>query len=74
MSDEGWMNGGAVMDENGVARGFMRLRPGNGYGTIYRMAVRGQQKNAFFSRAATRTAARHSSLRGFRPGAEGFDL
>jgi hypothetical protein len=75
MSDQGWMNGGLVYDEEAeVQRGYLHLRPGNGYPALFRVAVNGQQRNPFFARAATRTAARHSSLRGFSPGTQGFDL
>lgn len=46
---------------------YMRLRPGNGYPQLFRTSVAGQTANNFFGKAATATARRHSSLRGWDP-------
>jgi len=50
---------------NGYA---LKLRPGNGFPTMYKLKVRGQEANNFFAVAADKTAIRHPSLRGFNPG------
>lgn len=46
----------------------LRVRAGNGFPERFALTVRGQSANNFFGRAATATARRHSSLRGFNPG------
>lgn len=51
------------------AHGYaLRVRAGNGFPQRFALKVRGQESNNFFGRAATATARRHSSLRGFNPG------
>lgn len=72
MSNKGWFyyNTGIEPGKD-EPKGMMRLRPGNGYGQLYRREVSGQTANPFFARAAERTARRHTSLRGFYPGVIG---
>jgi len=79
MSDELWAQGGiegaiAALPEGESIRGWMRLRPGAGYGVLYRLEVSGQSPQNFFAEAARATARRHSSLRGFSPETVGFTL
>lgn len=47
---------------------LLRVRAGNGYPQRFAISVSGQEANNFFGRAATATARRHPSLRGFNPG------
>lgn len=47
---------------------MLRVRAGNGFPENYQISVSGQDANNFFADAATATARRHSSLRGFSPG------
>lgn len=47
---------------------LLKVRAGNGFPQTYRISVSGQEANNFFADAATATARRHSSLRGFDPG------
>lgn len=61
-----------ITDEGEVKIPHMRLRPGNGYGVLFRTAVSGQRANNFFADAAAATARVHSSLRGFSPTYNGF--
>lgn len=79
MSDELWAQGGidgaiAALPEGEPIRGWMRLRPGNGFGVMFRLEVSGQRPQNFFAEAAAATARRHSSLRGFSPETVGFTL
>lgn len=50
-------------------RGYaLRVRAGKGFPERLAVSVSGQRANNFMGRAATRVAARHSSLAGFEPG------
>jgi hypothetical protein len=51
------------------AHGYaLKLRAGGGFPQLHALSVSGQEANNFFADAATATARRHSSLRGFTPG------
>lgn len=73
-SDLAWANGGSLVEGERdeltgiyIQHGYMKLRAGNGYGSLYRLSVSGQESQNFFQTAARQTAARHPSLRGFDP-------
>lgn len=49
----------------GKGLGGMYVPPGHGMGAMFRRQVRGQKANNFLAAGFDRTAARHSSLRGY---------
>lgn len=51
----------------GVKFHYMKLRPGNGFPTLYRDQVKGQRSNNFFFRAYVATRLNHRSLPERRP-------
>lgn len=56
-------------------RGYLlKVRAGRGFPQRYAVSVSGQEANNFFLAAASATAMRHSSLVGFAPATQGFDL